>query len=348
MANSATIPAMLAFSYAIIAGMEDMKHMVENNDAAIRPHDWLEADRMVDETLLRQRDDFLDMKCRFHRGIGRMIDGNMPFTDDNFREMLENVFFPSDIPFLFDDGGREPRGIPSLLSEDMNDHPIERFQELLSCMRMHLMSSGTQMRMVWHAHELMERHHIAEYDDREAGTSLNFIVRDAGSDDEIILKTKIFDVIMQSCGDDIDLRNRMLRLAFPLGLPMNENVAAPMLTAFRSYFTNEPDYKAALSILDDFMAGMEPNREIDLAMFRRLLKSCDGNPNAMSGFMHAAIEFDRITDQYYEYLEEFFSSNENTDDFIYPNAMRLMLANLAEGYPIEYIIELIISDGVKA
>ena len=348
MANSATIPAMLAFSYAIIAGMEDMKHMVENNDAAIRPHDWPEADRMVDETLLGQRDDFLDMKCRFHRGIGRMIDGNMPFTDDNFREMLENVFFPSDIPFLFDDGGCELRDIPSILSEDMNDHPIDRFQELLACMRMHFMNSGTQMRMVWHAHELMKRHHIAEYDDREAGTSLNFIVRDAGSDDEIILKTKIFDVIMQSCGDDIDLRNRMLRLAFPLRLPMNENVAAPMLTAFRSYFTNEPDYKAALSILDDYMAGMEPNREIDLAMFRRLLKSCDGNPNAMSGFMHAAIEFDRITDQYYEYLEEFFSSNENTDDFIYPNAMHLMLANLAEGYPIEYIIELIISDGVKA
>jgi len=41
-----------------------------------------------------------------------------------------------------------------------------------------------------------------------------------------------------------------------------------------------------------------------------------------------------------------YHKNDITNDFIYPNpdAMRLMLANLAEGYPIEYITKLIISE----
>lgn len=85
-------------------------------------------------------------------------------------------------------------------------------------------------------------------------------------------------------------------------------------------------------------------------MFRGILKSCGGNANTMSGFMHAVIELDKATDCN-EYLADLFSfvlchKNDIANDFIYPNtdAMRLMLANLAEGYPIEYITKLIISE----
>lgn len=317
--------------------------MVKNDDAAIRLRDWDEADRMVDEILLNKLEDVVLLKERLHLGIGRMVDGNMPFDDDSFHEMLENAFFPADdIPFfLFD----KPRDIQSILSEDMNTHPIDRFQELLSFMQMHPRNSRIQTRTVWHAHELMKRHHIAEYDDmEEAGTSLYSLyslVRNARSDDEIILKAKTFDVIMQSCSDDIDLRNRMLGLAFPF-MPTNEDAAETMLAATRSYFTHEPDYRAALSILDDSMTGMEPNMEIDMSAFGDILKSCGADMGAMSGFMHASIVFDKM-DRYYE--SPTLSFDENTYDFIHPNAMRLMLANLAEGYPIEYITELIASEG---
>lgn len=66
---------------------------------------------------------------------------------------------------------------------------------------------------------LMKRHNITEYDGSEAVMSLNSIAQHADSDDETILKTRLFDVIMQSCGVIIDLRNSMMRLAFPVRRP---------------------------------------------------------------------------------------------------------------------------------
>ena len=162
----------------------------------------------------------------------------------------------------------------------------------------------------------------------------------------------IEDAIMDAYGDNYESRNRMERLAFPYSADARDENAESLLAAMQSYFTREPDYQAALSVFDDCMAG-HGHDEIGQRAFRRLLKSCDGNPNAMSGFMHAAIEYDRAT-MYNEYLANAFAASTTglgaIWDFAYPNTktMSLMLANLAEGYPIEYIIELIISDGVKA
>ena len=158
----------------------------------------------------------------------------------------------------------------------------------------------------------------------------------------------IENAIMEAYGDNYESRNRMERLAFPYSADARDENAESLLAAIQSYSASEPDYQAALSVFDDCMAG-HGHDEIGQRAFRRLLKSCDGNPNAMSGFMHAAIEYDRAT-MYNEYLANAFAASTTglgvILDFAYPNTktMRLMLANLAEGYPIEYIIELIISE----
>ena len=320
------------------------------NDNAVRPHDWLEADRMVDE-ILRSGSYYLSLDAvgGFHRGIRRMIKRNMPFDDGWFREMLEHSFRVA--------YGLPITGIvPTILSEDVNAHPIDRFRELLSCMRMHRTNNGMVMKTIWHAHELMRQHNITEYDDDETGVSWEKIITDdtdahdvfdAASDDEIILRAKLIDTIMRSCGDDdIDIRKRtMMQLSFTT-ITNTENITS-MLAAVRSYSASEPDYHAALSVFDDCcIAGHKVEEDIIWAYaFRRILKSCDGNPNAMSGFMHAAIELATASYQNRDLFHaSYYSAYYEDFDAMYPEAMRLTLTNLAEGYPIEYITELIISE----
>lgn len=331
--------------------------MIEDNDG-IRPHDWLEADEMVDE-VLDGRTGNGHFKSRLHRNIKRsikwMIDENMPFDDDGFREMLENAFF-----LTINNGERDPHCsiVSNILSEDVNDHPIDRFHELLSCIRRHDVGDTITMRPVWYAHELMKRNNITEYDDHEIGVALwksANIIYMRPRDDEIILQTKLIDVIMQSCGDDIDLRGAMMRIAFPD--PSRGEDAPIMLTAVRSYFTSEPDYQAALSIFDDttrsrfFRRYKKGYRKISRMAFRRILKSCGGNANAMSGFMHTVIEIHKAAHYNRRFADslaviESYWASLFQDDFICPNPdiIRMMLANLAEGYPVEYITELIISE----
>ena len=322
-----------------------------------RPHDWIEADMMMlplpydAPTSLHGRDDVLPFVQELHESFGDMYAGNMPFTDDNFRKTLENALKAFSDPRHLQQVISNPNGIiATVLSEEVNDHPIDHFQELLACMRMHPMHDALRdMNPVWHAHELMKRHRIAEYDD--TGSTFTFvgdIALRTDSDDEIIMKAKLFDAIMRACGDDANVRGGMRRLAFTAADWMDTEDITNMLKAIRSYSASEPDYHAALSVFDDCMAG-HGHDEIGQRAFRRLLKSCDGNPNAMSGFMHAAIEYDRAT-MYNEYLANAFAASTTglgaIWDFAYPNTktMSLMLANLAEGYPIEYIIELIISE----
>lgn len=332
--------------------------MLEDNDD-IRPHDWLEADEMVDE-VLDGRTGNGHFKSRLHRNIKRsikwMIDENMPFDDDGFREMLKSAFF-----LTINNGERDPHCsiVSNILSEDVNDHPIDRFHELLSCLRMHDIDDAIMMMPVWYAHELMKRNNITEYDDHETGVLLwksAHIIYMRPCDDEIILKTKLIDVIMQSCGDDIDLRDGMMRMAFPD--PSRGEDVPIMLAAVRSYFTSEPDYQAALSIFDDttrsrfFRRYKKGYRKINRMMaFRRILKSCGGNANAMSGFMHTVIEINKVAHYNRRFADslavlESYWAPLFQDDFICPNPdiIRMMLANLAEGYPVEYITELIISE----
>ena len=196
--------------------------------------------------------------------------------------------------------------IKALSLPDVNAHPIAYFQELLSCIRMHEVSSVDRMKVMLHAHELMKKNNITEYDGNETGIDFYITIQHAGFDDEIILRTKLLDAIMSSYGNDIDLRDRMTKLSF-----LMKNSLLPkchtsmMLTAVRSYFTSEPDYQAALSIFDDYMKETASYNKIDAAMFRGILKSCGGNANTMSGFMHTVIELDKATDCN-EYLADLF------------------------------------------
>ena len=329
-----------------------------------RPHDWIEADRMMlplpydAPTSLHGRDDVLPFVQELHESFGDMYAGNMPFTDDNFRKTLENALKAFSDPRHLQQVISNPNGIiATVLSEEVNDHPIDHFQELLACMRMHPMHDALRdMNPVWHAHELMRQHNITEYDDDETGVSWEKIITDdtdahdvfdAASDDEIILRAKLIDAIMRSCGDDdIDIRKRtMMQLSFTT-ITNTENITS-MLAAVRSYSASEPDYHAALSVFDDCcIAGHKVEEDIIWAYaFRRILKSCDGNPNAMSGFMHAAIELATASYQNRDLFHaSYYSAYYEDFDAMYPEAMRLTLTNLAEGYPIEYITELIISE----
>ena len=332
-----------------------------------RPHDWIEADMMMlplpydAPTSLHGRDDVLPFVQELHESFGDMYAGNMPFTDDNFRKTLENALKAFSDPRHLQQVISNPNGIiATVLSEEVNDHPIDHFQELLACMRMHPMHDALRdMNPVWHAHELMKRHRIAEYDD--TGSTFTFvgdIALRTDSDDEIIMKAKLFDAIMRACGDDANVRGGMRRLAFTAADWMDTEDITNMLKAIRSYSASEPDYHAALSVFDDYMAKggffsrfssqyRNDHDRIDQGTFRRLLKSCDGNPNAMSGFMHAAIGLYGAADCN-KSLADLLSSFWTRWIYYYiicpTSVMRLMLANLAEGYPIEYIIELIISE----
>ena len=310
-------------------------NMTENN-ASIRLHDWIEADEMV-KTLPNDLLFLDDFKSEFHRGAGRMMRRSIPFDDDHFREMLEDVFAKI-CPFA------DLNGVTAIhWSKDANDHPIDHFQEFLSCMHMHEINGISWMRTVLRAHELMKRNSITEYDDRETGVPLASIIRGVDSNDTILLKTRLLDTIMRSCSDDVDIRDRMICLSFPGKIPMAG--IDVMFAAVPSYFTSEPDYQAALPVFDDYMnPAYFPPDEIDMARFRGILRSCGTNMNAMSGFMHAAIELDKAVD-----CDERLAGTLSPiwpNGFICPNPniMRLMLANLAEGYPMEYITELIISE----
>lgn len=306
--------------------------MIENG-VITRPHDWLEAKKMV----LALPDDYNpglhDLDSELLRGIGRMTRKNAPFDDDAFREMLENAIARTVFPSYSDRPSDMGDVIPSVLSEDVDDHPIDYFHELLSCLRMHTSDTmdSELVKKVWHAHELMKRNHIHEYHDSSTGTSLDYIIRYADSDDEIVLKAKLIDVIERSCSDDIGFRLRMMRLAFHTPLPRS---IATMLAAVQSYFECEPDYPAALAVFNECIVGrieyvpgiadpagmVEP---IDVSMFHDMLESCGGNVNAMSGLMHAIIELDEVDDQY----------TGKRWPRIHPSVMHLTLANLAEGRP---------------
>ena len=205
--------------------------------------------------------------------------------------------------------------IKALSLPDVNAHPIAYFQELLSCIQMHEVSSVDRMRMkvMLHAYELMKKNNITEYDDNETGMDFYITIQHAGFDDEIILRTKLLDAIMSSYGNDIDLRDRMTKLSFLMKdslLPKCHT--SMMLTAVRSYFTSEPDYQSALSIFDDttrsrfFRRYKKRYREISRMAFRRILKSCGGNANAMSGFMHTVIEIHKAAHYNRRFADSFF------------------------------------------
>lgn len=333
-------------------------NMTENNAIIHRPHDWVEAEKMVSVLSSGGNPSFhqqLAFAYRLASSIHSMEKRNEPFDDDSFREMLEYAIAHTVLmPCYYDS---LTKGIISrTLSEDVNAHPIDCFQELLSCMHMHRVGgegAASYMGIIWHAHELMKRNGITEYNDNETETPLVYILGyDAFiSDDAIIMRTGLLDIIMRTWGNDIGLRRRMVMLAFaPASLPNN---TAATLTATRSYFANEPDYQAALSIFDDFITEIKM-KKINAPVFRDILKSCDANPNAMSGFIHAVIELFKATDCEAGRLAcpRFFSFHDHYDGSLYsnpfiysnPNMMRLTLTNLAEGYPVEYITELIISE----
>lgn len=291
----------------------------------------IEAEKMV----LALPDDYNpalhDLDSELLRGIGRMTRENAPFDDGNFREMLENAIARTVFPSYSDRPPDMGNVIPSVLPEDVDDHPIDYFHELLSCLRMRTSDTmdSELVKKVWHAHELMQRNHIPEYHDSSTGTSLDYIIRYADSDDEIILKARLIE---RSCGDDIGSRLRMMRLTFHAPLPRS---IATMLAAVQSYFTCEPDYLTALAVYDECIVGrieyvpgivdpvgmVDP---IDVSILQDMLESCRGNVNAMSGLMHAIIELDKVEDQY---------AGEHWPR-IHPGVMHLTLANLAEGRPV--------------
>lgn len=319
----------------------------------IKPHDWYEADEMVWKTLAGGSIFNDDFRREFHLSISQMGIRGDSFNDDKFRKMLEKVIMKTFQIKKFNQDECDPHYsvlVSDVLSKDVNDHPIDRFHEVLSCLRMHVIDDVTDMGAVWRGHELLKWNHITEYDDDGdwEWVTMRWIVRRAEDDYEAILKARLLDAVMRASSDG-STRRRLRRLSFPMWYGVPEYPEA-MLAAVRAYSTEEPDYQLSLSALDDYVAnhgyyfGGYDRVEIYGAFpqrFHEILGSCDGNVNAMSGLIHAAIKLGAATDDDKDLFDVTYANHGH--DAFYPTALRLTLKCLAEGHPIECVREQIIS-----